>query len=191
MMTPFPAESRSRWRRLDVPGVEEARVSRVTGGWELGGALEVEEEGVAARLRYRIACDWAWRTRSAVVDGSADGRKVRIDLSADGAGNWVVDGVARPELAGALDVDLGFTPATNSLPIRRMGLAVGEARDVRTAWVRFPELRVEALEQTYLREGERAYRYRALVDGEVFSARLDVDEFGRVVEYEGLWRAEG
>jgi hypothetical protein len=95
-----------------------------------------------------------------------------------------------PKLAGALDVDLGFTPATNTLPIRRLALAVGESAPVRSAWLRFPELRLEPLEQTYTREAEQRFRYQALVDGELFTARLDTDAFGRVLRYEGLWEAE-
>jgi uncharacterized protein len=189
-LRPFPAESRMRWRRLDVPGHEEARVERTADGWRLTGTLEAEEAGVAARLRYEIVCDPAWHTRSAVIDGTANGRPVRFALAADGTGNWTQDGVALPALAGALDVDLGFTPATNTLPIRRLGLAVGETRPVRSAWLRFPELRLEPLDQTYLREAEQIYRYRALVDGEPFSARLDTDAVGRVLLYEGLWQAE-
>lgn len=186
----FPADSRMRWRRLDVPGTEEAHVARVDGGWRLTGALTVEEDGVAARLRYAIDCDAGWRTRAALVEGEADGRPVRFALAADGAGAWWREGVPLPALAGALDVDLGFTPATNTLPIRRLALAVGETRAVRSAWLRFPELRLAPLEQTYTREGERRYRYRALVDGAPFAARLDTDTFGRVRRYEGLWLAE-
>lgn len=91
---------------------------------------------------------------------------------------------------GALDIDLGFTPATNTLPIRRLALAVGETKPVRSAWLRFPELRLEPLEQTYTREADRVFRYRALVDGEAFTAQLDTDTFGRVLRYEGLWAAE-
>ncbi len=179
-----------RWRRLDVSGREEARVERTPGGWRLTGDLEVAESGVAARLRYTIDCDPAWRTRAAVIEGEADGRPVRLALAADGAGHWTRDGVPLPELAGALDVDLGFTPATNTLPMRRLALAVGESAPVRSAWLRFPELRLEPLEQTYTREAERTFRYRALVDGEPFIARLDTDAFGRVLRYEGLWEAE-
>jgi uncharacterized protein len=189
-LRPFPAESRMRWRRLDVPGHEEARVEQAADGWHLTGTLEVEEADVAARLRYEIGCDPAWHTRSAVIEGTAAGRPVRFVLAADGTGNWTQDGVPLPALAGALDVDLGFTPATNTLPIRRLGLAVGETRPVRSAWLRFPELRLEPLDQTYLREAERVYRYRATVDGESFTARLDTDTFGRVLLYEGLWEAE-
>jgi hypothetical protein len=186
----LPTESRMRWRRLDVPGREEARVGRTASGWRLTGEVDVEEGGVAARLRYTIDCDPEWRTRSAAITGEVGGVAIRIALSADGAGHWLRDGMPVPELTGALDVDLGFTPATNTLPIRRLGLEVGEGAEVRSAWVRFPELRVEPLEQRYTREGARSFRYRAVVDGEPFIAGLDTDEFGRVVRYEGLWEAE-
>ena len=179
-----------RWRRLDVPGREDARVERTASGWRLTGELDVEEAGVAARLHYVIECDTEWRTRSAAIEGQASGVPVRFALGADGEGNWTRDGAPVPELAGALDVDLGFTPATNTLPIRRLSLAVGESAPVRSAWLRFPELRLETLEQTYTRESEQSFRYRALVDGEPFVARLDTDAYGRVLQYEGLWEAE-
>jgi hypothetical protein len=179
-----------RWRRLDVPGREEARVDRTTTGWRLTGELDVEEAGARARLRYVIECDPAWRTRSAAVEGEARGSPIRLALAADGLGNWTHDAAPAPDVGGALDVDLGFTPATNTLPIRRLALAVGESAPVRSAWLRFPELRLEPLEQTYTRESALTFRYRALVDGEPFIARLDTDAFGRVVRYEGLWEAE-
>ena len=188
-LRPFPARARMRWRRLDVEGREQAWVEPTATGWRLSGEIDVEEAGVAARLRYTIDCDPQWRTRSALVEGEAAGRPVRFALAADGSGGWTRDGETMPALEGALDVDLGFTPATNTLPIRRLALAVGDSAPVRSAWLRFPEMRLEPLEQTYTREAERRYRYRALVDGEPFVARLDTDAFGRVVRYEGLWEA--
>jgi hypothetical protein len=178
-----------RWRRLDVPGREDARVERTDGGWRLTGELDVQESGVAARLRYAIDCDAQWRTRSATIEGEVDADPFRLVLASDGAGRWTRDGVPVPEIEGALDVDLGFTPATNTLPIRRLALDVGESAPVLSAWLRFPELRLERLEQTYTRETELSFRYRALVDGEQFVARLDMDALGRVLVYEGLWEA--
>ena len=80
--------------------------------------------------------------------------------------------------------------ATNTLPIRRLALAVGASAPVRGAWLRFPELRLEPLEQTYTRKAEQVFRYVADVDGERFTARLDTDASGRVLRYEGLWEAE-
>jgi hypothetical protein len=187
---PFLAKSHMRWRRLDVPGREEAHIEQTADGWRLTGELDADEAGVRAHLTYFIECERDWRTRRAVVTGSASGAPIRFEFAADGAGHWLLDGTPLPLVEGALDIDLGFTPATNLLPIRRLNLGVGESSEVRTAWVRFPELRVEALEQSYSREAERVFRYDAVVDGERFQARLDTDELGRVLLYEGLWEAE-
>jgi len=189
-MKSFPTESHMRWRRLDVPGREEARIEQTADGWRLTGELEVDDAGVRAQLVYVIECERDWRTRRTSVTGPAAGAHIRFELAADGQGHWTLNGAPLPLVEGALDIDLGFTPATNLLPIRRLDLAVGERADVRTAWVRFPELRLEALEQSYEREAARVFRYDALVDGERFQARLDTDEFGRVLLYEGLWEAE-
>jgi uncharacterized protein len=178
-----------RWRRLDLPGHEEASIEQTVEGWRLTGQLEAEEANVLAHLAYVVECAHNWRTRRAIVTGSASGAPIRFEFAADGEGHWTLNGAPLPLVGGALDIDLGFTPATNLLPIRRLNLAVGERAEVRTAWVRFPELRVEALEQSYQREAPRVFRYNALVDGERFQARLDTDEVGRVLLYEGLWEA--
>lgn len=189
-LAPFPTTSHMRWRRLDVPGREEARIERTAQGWRLTGNLEATEATIHADLAYVIDCEHDWRTRRALITGTAAEASVRFEFVADGKGHWSLNDAPLPLVEGALDIDLGFTPATNLLPIRRLDLAVGERVDVRTAWLRFPELRVEALEQSYEREAERVFRYDALVDGKPFRARLDTDEFGRVLLYEDLWKAE-
>lgn len=187
---PFPPDTVIRWRRLDVFGHEHARIHRVPSGWRLQGKVEVRESGVSAQLDYVVECDPTWLTRSVLVYGEAAGRPVRFALSADGAGNWTADDQVLAAVSGALDIDLGFTPATNTLPIRRLALRVGESGKVRCAWLRFPELRLEALDQTYEKLTERSYRYTANVDGELFSARLETDAYGLVMHYEGLWAAD-
>lgn len=189
-MKTFPSQSQMRWRRLDVPGREAARLEQTAGGWRLTGQLETDEASGRTQLGYVIECERDWRTRQTVVTGSVSGAPTRLELEADGQGRWTLNGAPLPLVEGALDIDLGFTPATNLLPIRRLNLAVGECADVLTAWVRFPELRVEALEQSYRREAARVFHYDALVDGERFQARLDTDEFGRILRYEGLWEAD-
>ena len=189
-LDPFPPQSRMRWRRLDVPGWEESLLVRAPDGWRLSGELEVTERSDLASLRYTIEVDESWCTRLATLDGDVAGHRLRVHLQADGAGQWTRNGRVLPVLNGALDIDLAFTPATNLLPIRRLQLAVGEARRVRSAWFRFPELRLEPLEQAYCREAPNVYRYVAEVDGEPFTARLDTDDEGRVLRYEGLWVAD-
>lgn len=189
-MKTLPGKSHMHWRRLDGAGCEEASIEQTGGGWRLTGQLEAEEARVHAELRYVIDCDSKWRTRRAVVTGTASGDNVRFEFTADGEGEWRLNGAPLPLGHGALDIDLGFTPATNLLPIRRLDLEIGERATVRTVWLRFPELRVDRLEQWYQREGARAFRYEAQLDAERFQARLRTDEFGRILLYENLWEAE-
>jgi len=61
---------------------------------------------------------------------------------------------------------------------------------VTTAWFRFPELRLETLQQIYTRLAERTYRYEATVDGEPFAALLETDVSGIVLHYQGLWEPD-
>jgi hypothetical protein len=66
-----------------------------------------------------------------------------------------------------------------------MALEVGEIRTVTAAWVRFPSLEVERLEQSYERLAEQRYRYRS---GR-FTADLAVDDDGMVLQYGVNWKA--
>ena len=87
------------------------------------------------------------------------------------------------------DIDLGFSPATNLLPIRRLELTVGASATVRAAWVRFPEMMLEVLDQVYTRLGPDRYLYESA--GGEFRRELTVNRRGFVIDYPGFWRAEG
>jgi hypothetical protein len=87
----------------------------------------------------------------------------------------------------AIDVDLGFSPLTNSLPIWRYDLDVGESREIDVAWVLFPSLAVERGRQTYTRTGALAWRYAS--GG--FEAELEVGDDGLVERYGDYWVAVG
>jgi uncharacterized protein len=104
---------------------------------------------------------------------------------AGGSPRPVPAAVEVPAVAGCLDLDLAFTPATNILPLRRLGLAVGDSREMTAAWVRFPDLSVEPLAQRYTRLDERRVRYESR--GGAFTAELEVDELDLVVRYPPLW----
>jgi hypothetical protein len=74
------------------------------------------------------------------------------------------------------------------LPIRRLRLSIGERDSVRAAWVRFPELTIEVLEQMYTRTSEFTYAYESA--GGTFRRELTVDDNGFVVDYPDFWRKE-
>ena len=176
------------WRRLDLPGHESARLERADGAWRLSGAaVFTDDEDRLCRLYYQVACDLAWRTTAARVAGWVGDDAVEAAIEADGAGRWRLNGRECPRVEGCIDVDLNFSPSTNLLPIRRLGLEVGQEAEVRAAWLRFPGFTLEPLEQRYRRTGERAWRYESA--GGAFVRDLAVGDDGFVVRYPGLWEA--
>ncbi|MDI3299391.1 MAG: putative glycolipid-binding domain-containing protein, partial [Bacillota bacterium] len=110
-------------------------------------------------------------------------------LLGDGTGRWRhPDGGAAPWLDGCIDVDLSITPATNTLPIRRLRLSPGESRAIQVLYVAFPTLDLRPVEQRYTRlqdDGPCAvYRY----ESGTFRADLRVDGDGLVLDYPGVWQ---
>ena len=176
------------WRRLDLPGHEVAELAAVPAGWELSGVALLAHDGRPCRLDYRIECDAAWQTRRVRIHGRLGVVPAELELTRNAQGAWHANGAPVPALQGCVDVDLGFSPSTNLLPIRRLGLAVGGHASVRAAWVRFPDLTLEVLEQVYTRVGDASYRYESA--GGAFRRELTVSAEGFVLEYPDFWRAE-
>lgn len=179
------------WKRLDMRGHEAARLSldpAGSAGWRLAGAAAFAYEGDPCLLNYQISGDADWRTVAATVTGWVGSLGVDVRLARDAADRWTLNGAPCPAVAGCLDLDLNFSPSTNLLPIRRLGLAVGQAAEVRAAWLRFPEFTLEPLSQVYRRTGKSSYRYEA--SGGAFVAHLTVDAIGWVTRYPRFWQAE-
>ncbi len=150
--------------------------------------LALDEERRPFRLMYRLAWDQAWRIESADLVVTTERTTRRLSLQTEGDGLWRHrDGPPLDALSGCLDVDIWPTPFTNTFPLRRQPLAVGERRELRVAWISAPELSVVPAPQAYTRLAERLYLFESL-DGSGFRAELPVDEDGVVLDYPGLFR---
>jgi hypothetical protein len=136
--------------------------------------------------RYKILCDAQWRVRK--VEIHEIGSERTVELASDGAGNWVDgSGAAQPRLGGAIDVDLSITPFTNTLPIRRLNLQKGQAREILAVYIQLPDISITTDRQRYTcLEAGRRYRYES-VDSD-FTREIEVDAHGLVLNYPGLFR---
>ncbi|HUQ34494.1 MAG TPA: putative glycolipid-binding domain-containing protein [Pyrinomonadaceae bacterium] len=176
------------WRRLDKPGHESARlICRETGQLLIGTAI-FAHDGLPCRLDYQVVCDAGWQTLSGKVEGWVGERIVEIDISVDSQRRWRLNGEERPEVRGCTDLDLNFSPSTNLLPLRRLGLTLGQCAEIRAAWLRFPSFTLKPLEQNYTRVNEAIYRYESAYGR--FVAELKANEEGFIIEYPGLWEQE-
>jgi hypothetical protein len=173
------------WRRLDGTGTEVCRLLHTGGGPTLNGVVTGVVAAAPIVARYTVQCTSRWEARRTDLEVEFDGLVRSLVIERDEGGGWYVDGEEQDALKGLRDVDLGITPATNTLPIRRLGLRPGQARPMAAAWVRFPDLSVRPLEQTYRNLGEGRYRYESR--GGRFTADLVVDDQGLVIRYGDLW----
>jgi hypothetical protein len=138
---------------------------------------------------YELETDGDLVTRRMRVEGRWSGGSATIDVLRD-EGRWTVDGEPRPDLDGALDVDLAGCPLTNVMPIRRHELHRRPGgRELLMAYIEVPGLRVVPNDQRYT-------HVRALDDGGAvvtyesgsFRSDLTVDADGFVIDYPRLGR---
>lgn len=87
-----------------------------------------------------------------------------MQLSRDQDGIWKdAAGTHIASLRGCRDIDLSVSPFTNTLPIRRLDLAIGQSADITVAFIELPTLRIRPEHQRYLllqRQGDTSiYRF--------------------------------
>jgi hypothetical protein len=173
------------WRRLDTPGHDACRLDRRAAGWRLEGTAVFRHEGVPARLAYYVVCDLAWRTRQGYVQGWLGADSIEWSAARTNAGVWTLNGAIVPNLENCLDLDFGFTPATNLLQIRRLALDEGQVADAPAAWLNVPAGpagTLELLPQRYERRSEAAYWLSRLPEDRVASKEFCFGPIGLTAE---------
>lgn len=174
-----------RWQDWDGNGLEHCVCSDTGEGLVLEGVVAGTRHG-AYGGHYFVRTDPAFRTREVRVR-YVDGPHMHVE--ADGEGKWrdVLKDKPLPHLDGCIDVDIGITPATNTLPIKRLKLQAEESQDITVAYVPLldqidGEFLPQRAEQRYTcLTPNRRYRYEGLF--RAFTAELEIDEDGLVLDY--------
>ena len=111
----------------------------------------------------------------------------RLHVQVDGGPELTL---AREELGGVLDCDLGFSPLTNAMPVLRDRLQDGgEAREIDVAWVSVPDLTVHRDHQIYEPLGAGRLRFRS--PAEDFERVIELTSDGFVRDYPDIARLKG
>lgn len=179
------------WRPLDVPGFEHVRLDDGHPEWNSYDSMFFRvDQGEVRRGGYTLIVDKAWRTLELrIMVEQAPGSMAALHLLATGDGAWAdADGKRIPELDGCIDVDIQWSPLTNTLPIRRLDLPQDEVTGISVAYISLPDLTVGSVEQAYTRLDDTRVRYVSR-SGD-FQAEIEVDNEGYVVEYPDIFRRE-
>jgi uncharacterized protein len=192
------------WQGLDDWRAEVAHVE-LGDGELLATGTQLGVDPLPYRLDYALEASDGLVTRSMRVEVSADGWARRLSLARDEQGHWRCESEqdGRPDLpppggdvsalADALDVDLGLSPLTNVMPLRRAALHEGPgAVDLLAAWISVPDLGLRASRQRYEHVRRESFgavvRYRDVGTHAGFTSELEVDGDGLVRLYPGLAR---
>jgi len=180
------------WEWVDRPGLEYLSLNEDATGVSAARLILVELEKRVVKLRYTLKCDSSWRFLQATLTMEFAGkleRRLSIEREEE-SGNWLVNGQRRTDLDACSYIDIMVTPFTNTLPIRNLGLKVGQPRAFKVAYIKVPELEVTVTDQEYTRldsaDPPTRFLYRNLSSS--FTAELTVDSDGIVTNYPGPWR---
>jgi len=186
MFEPHVVEHHILWHSSVLSSSEHASLLEGADSYSLQGVVVVPLGDVPCHIGYAVAVDSEWRPSQARATIVTPAGVREIVLRSEGEA-WELDGVPAPHLDGCRDVDLGWTPATNTVPIRRLELDIRESATITAAWVRFPELDVVRNEQRYTRLAEDRWRYQS---GDYDFELVTDERTGLVLSYGGdLWRA--
>jgi uncharacterized protein len=173
------------WRRLDLPGHDVAWLEQRANGWLLSGNAVFRHKRGPAAITYEVECTAEWVTRRGLVRGMVGSSKISIAIQRERNGRWWINGSEAPDVEGLLDLDYGFTPATNFNQLRREIIEIGESRSITVAWTDIDEPSLTVLPQRYERISERKYVYSSPAAG--YEETLILNESGFVAEYPRLW----
>jgi hypothetical protein len=176
-----------RWRRCDLPGTDRATLTTTETGYLLLGHAQFQHPAGSVDLHYSVQTSPSWRTEQARVEGMGPQGPLQLHIQVRPDG-WSLNGRLVRALAGCIDIDLSFTPATNLLTVRRLTLAPGQSAEVVAAWLEFPDSRLKPLRQQYERLPALRYGYRC--PDLPFETILQVNEDGFVTSYPPLWEPE-
>jgi hypothetical protein len=178
-----PLRESIRWRSREHGGLEQLRINEWPEAIKVRSAIVGEADNGRHGVLYEINLTPDWIFESILLQRT-DG--VMTVLSRGKHGEWFDAQVEElPELKGCIDIDFEMTPFTNTLPIRRAPLAIGETRRFRMAYIPADTLEPYPVDQIYTRLGERLYRFET-ADGS-FTADISVDDDGLVMDYPGLF----
>ena len=176
------------WRRLDSPGHDSCCLWKSGDGWQLSGTAIFLHDQRPCLLSYEVNTDSNWATCTANISGYVGKSIIALAIARTPNNYWSINNMELQEAADCIDLDLGFTPATNLIAIRRLSLAIGARSPANAAWLDFPDFTLKQLEQHYHRLSHDRYAYAAPDVG--YADVLEVNDDGAIARYPQLWEQE-
>ncbi len=173
------------WTGREYYLLENCLVSSSAAGAEIRSTIVGQYGEKLYHVDYVIRTNAHWETVFFDIHSRHSDHEQHLRFESDGRGNWTHQGKKMNEFAGCIDIDLPLTPFTNTLPIRRLQLAIGETAQIQVLYIDLLENKLSAVRQQYTRLSATEYHYENVPND--FEADIVVDKHGLVVNYPALF----
>ncbi|QFT92253.1 hypothetical protein FIU86_05330 [Roseovarius sp. THAF9] len=168
------------WLSEDGKGNDACRFADADGGYLIDGS-STDADGTVLRYRIRARADGT--TRRVRI-----GKKSRLKLRHKKDGTWTQNDTPAPEVQGATDIFLDFTPASFTLPIRRLALDIGAQSKIIAARLDMATEQLTPRHLVFRRISDDNYEVETGETGT--TTRISVDDQGIVQSQPGHWIAQ-
>lgn len=173
------------WRSKEYPSLENCRAMITSMGSEISSVVIGVVENKIFEIEYNLKINPHWETEQVEIKSTIAGLVKSFIFQSDGKGNWQENGHILEQFDGCIDIDIPLTPFTNTLPIKRLKMQIGQAQLVKVVYLDLLRDEIKPVTQKYARLADREYKYENVPND--FEAVIRVDESGFVLDYPTLF----
>jgi hypothetical protein len=177
------------WKSEEYHSVERCVHRFESSQVKINGDIDGATADAAFTINYSVVADQNWQTLSFNVAGTCGIKRLQWQGFVESSGLWRINGEAREDLLGCIDIDLSLSPSTNSLPVNRLFRADTREALVKVVYVDVLNQEISAKFQRYRRLSPRKFNYQNVPND--FEADITVDEDGFVISYPKLFERAG
>jgi hypothetical protein len=166
------------WSGREYNSLENCVIAMRNGLLDVRSSIVGWYRNEAYRVNYSLSTNTQGEVASLHLEIQHNTRTLQHELLKRGDDGWKHNGNNAPEFKGCVDVDISLSPLTNTLPINRLSLSVGDSRVIRVIYFDLLSDRIHPVSQRYTRLSNMSYRYENVPND--FEAIIIVDEHGIV-----------
>jgi uncharacterized protein len=173
------------WSGIEYYSIENCTVERKDKSVIVNSVIIGLYDEMIYRVKYDIQLDKNWNTKSCLIESQINYKikKTKLVKRRDG---WYLNGEIRSDFNECTDIDIPLTPLTNSLPVNRLQLTVGQETKVTVIYFDLLEDTIKPVRQKYKRISQGIFKYENIPND--FEAEIQVDEAGFVIDYPPLFQ---
>lgn len=172
------------WKGISLDTMESCTVTRQNKKITVNSVIAGLENSQPVNIHYQIKLDDAYEIESLILT-SYQGEVFEVKMVRENKKWFDGNGKHLEPFDDCNDIDIALTPYTNTIPINRLHLNLGESCQIDVVYVDPVKKSVSRNQQRYTHIESNKYRYESLDSN--FISDIVVDRDGFVIKYPGIW----